>query len=36
MNQNNSDDSDASNPYNKKLKKFIPFTGKGTKLGGDN
>lgn len=34
--EGDSDDSDTSNPYNKKLKKFIPFTGKGTKLGGDN
>lgn len=31
-----SDDSDESNPYNKKLQKFIPFTGKGIKLGGEN
>ena len=34
--EGDSDDSDTSNPYNKKLKKFIPFAGKGTKLGGDN
>lgn len=27
--KNDSDDSDSSNPYNKKLKKFIPFTSKG-------
>ena len=31
-----SDDSNNSNPYNKKLKKFVPFTGKGVKLNGSN
>ena len=31
-----SEDSDTSNPYNKKLNKFIPFSGKGTKLGGND
>ena len=34
--EGDSDDSDSSNPYNKNLKKFIPFTGKGVKLGGGN
>ena len=34
--EGDSDDSDNSNPYNNNLKKFVPFTGKGTKLGGDN
>ena len=27
--KDDSDDSETSNPYNKNLKKFIPFTGKG-------
>ena len=34
--EGDSDDSDNGNPYNKNLKKFIPFTGKGIKLGGGN
>ena len=34
--EGDSDDSDTSNPYSKNLKKFIPFTGKGIKLGGND
>ena len=34
--EGDSDDSDNGNPYNKNIKKFIPFTGKGIKLGGSN
>ena len=34
--EGDSDESENSNPYNKKLKKFVPFSGKGIKLGGND